>query len=91
MWFSSWSCGASLNLLIFSKEAAELGLGINWNKTKIQSLSDFLPKPPDLFINDTRVESIDSLSIWECWSMDPVPALMRSPDVCRLHKALLVS
>mgnify|MGYP003487464324 FL=1 len=47
-------------LLIFSEEAAELGLQINWNKTKIQSLSDFLPKPPDLFINDTRVESVDS-------------------------------
>ena len=47
-------------LLIFSEEVAELGLQINWNKTKIQSLSDFLPKPPDLFINDTRVESVDS-------------------------------
>ena len=40
-------------LLIFSEEVAELGLQINWNKTKIQSLSDFLPKPPDHFINDT--------------------------------------
>ena len=36
-------------LLIFSEEAAELGLQINCNNTKIQSLSDFLPKPPDLF------------------------------------------
>ena len=30
-----------LALLIFSEVAAELGLQINWNKTKIQSLSDF--------------------------------------------------
>ena len=27
----------------------------------IQSLSNFLPKPPDLLINDTRVESADSI------------------------------
>ena len=47
-------------LLIFSEKEAELGLQINWNKTKIQSLSDFLPKLPDLFINNTRVESVDS-------------------------------
>ena len=31
-------------LLIFSEEAAEFGFQINWNKTKIQSFSDFLPK-----------------------------------------------
>ena len=30
-------------LLILSQEAAPLGLQVNWAKTKIQSLSDFLP------------------------------------------------
>ena len=55
-------------LLLFSEEAAKLGLQIKWNKTKNQSLSDFLPKPPDLFINGTRVESVLILSsIWKCW------------------------
>ena len=68
-----------LALLIFSEEAAELGLQINWNKTKIQSFSDFLPKPPDLFINDdTRVESVDSFVYLEvlingsCTSSDEI-------------------
>ena len=47
-------------LEIFSQEAAPLGLQVNWAKTKIQSLSDFLPKPDPLTIEGQAVESVDS-------------------------------
>ena len=47
-------------LEIFSQEAAPLGLQVNWAKTKIQSLSDFLPKPDPLTIEGQAVEAVDS-------------------------------
>ena len=47
-------------LEIFSQEAAPLGLQVNWAKTKIQSLSDFLPKPDPLTIEGEAVEAVDS-------------------------------
>ena len=47
-------------LEIFSQEAAPLGLQVNWAKTKIQSLSDFLPQLNSLTIDGQVVESVDS-------------------------------
>jgi hypothetical protein len=47
-------------LEIFSQEAAPLGLQVNWAKTKIQSLSDFLPKPDPLTIEGQTVEAVES-------------------------------
>jgi len=46
-------------LQIFEYEAATMGLKLNLLKTKTQSLSDFLPKPPDIWINGSRVECVD--------------------------------
>ena len=47
-------------LTILEEEASPLGLSINWMKTKIQSLSDFLPPPPrELRINSNCVETKD--------------------------------
>ena len=34
-------------LSFFEEEASELGLHTNWLKTKVQSLNDFLPRPPN--------------------------------------------
>ena len=43
-------------LEIFAAEVAPIGLVVNWKKTKIQSLSDFLP-PTDYFdIGGEQVE-----------------------------------
>ena len=46
-------------LEILSQEAAPIGLQVNWAKTKIQSLSDFLPKPDPLVIDGQTVEAVD--------------------------------
>ena len=47
-------------LEIFSHESASLGLRVNWAKIKIQSLSDFLPRPDPLTIEGQTVEAMDS-------------------------------
>ena len=49
------------SLSALREEASPLGLTINWTKTKIQSLSDFLPPlPRELNINSEPVEVVDS-------------------------------
>lgn len=49
------------SLSALGEEASPLGFTINWTKTKIQSLSDFLsPLPRELNINSDRVEAVDS-------------------------------
>ena len=58
-------CSPSIELLqstleIFSQTAAPLGLQVNWAKTKIQSLSDFLPQPGPLTIEGQTVEALDN-------------------------------
>ena len=45
---------------ILSQEATPLGLQVNWVKTKIQSLSDFLPQPVPLTIEGQAVEAVGS-------------------------------
>ena len=47
-------------LEIFSTEAAPLGLQVIWAKTKVKSLSDYLPQPDPLTIEGQSVESVDS-------------------------------
>ena len=47
-------------LFFFSQESAPLGLQVNWAKTEIQSLSDFLPRPDSLTIEGQTVEAVDS-------------------------------
>ena len=51
-----WQCGSAAGsrcatlisaLSFFEKEASELGLYTNWLKTEVQSLDDFLPRPPN--------------------------------------------
>ena len=46
-------------LTTFEEEASELGLHTNWLKTKVQSLSDFLPRPPNLTVRDEVVEVVE--------------------------------
>ena len=46
-------------LTTLSEEASPLGLSISWAKTKLQSLSDFLPQPPSrVIVNDNEVETV---------------------------------
>ena len=49
----------NLALSVFEEEAAELGLHTNWLKTKVQSLSDFLPRPPNLTVQGGTVEVVE--------------------------------
>ena len=49
-------------LTIFEEEASELGLHINWQKTKVQSLSDFLPRPPDIMVEGEAVECVEGFN-----------------------------
>ena len=47
-------------LAVMNEEASPLGLSINWAKTKIQSLSDFLPPlPSSVVVNNEQVEVVD--------------------------------
>ena len=46
-------------LEILSQEVAPLSLQVNSTETKIQSLSDFLPKPDPLVIDGQTVEAVD--------------------------------
>ena len=46
-------------LSFFEEEASELGLHTNWLKTKVQSLSDFLPRPPNLTVQGETVEVVE--------------------------------
>ena len=61
-------------LEVFSAEAAPIGLVVNWKKTKIKSLSDFLPPIGDLDIGDEQVEAVTSFTFLgvtthsSCWS-----------------------
>ena len=48
-----------LSALTTFEEASELGLHTNWQKTKVQSLSDFLPRPPNLTVRDEVIEVIE--------------------------------
>ena len=46
-------------LEILSEEASPLGLSVNWAKTKIQSLSDFLsPLPSTIQMNNSSIEAV---------------------------------
>ena len=49
-------------LEVFAAEAAPIGLVVNWKKTKIQSLSDFLPPTDDLDIGGEQVKAITSFT-----------------------------
>jgi len=49
-------------LQIFEYEASTMGLRLNPSKTKTQSLSDFLPKPPDIWINGSRIECVEKFT-----------------------------
>lgn len=42
-----------------SDEAIPLGLSISWTKTKLHSLSDFLPTST-VIVNDNNVETVDN-------------------------------
>ena len=47
-------------LSILGEAATPLGLSINWAKTKVQSLSDFIPPPPPIInVNSEHVEAVD--------------------------------
>ena len=62
MWFSSRSCGASLNrhCSFFRKRRLNLDYKSTGIKPRFSPSATFCQSPPDLFINDTRVESVDS-------------------------------
>lgn len=45
-------------LEVLREEASSFGLPINWSKTKVQSLSDFLAPPPGT-INDESVDTVN--------------------------------
>ena len=47
---------------VLAVEAAPIGLIVNWKKTKIQSLSDFLPPIGDLDIGGEQVEVVTSFT-----------------------------
>ena len=48
------------SLSVLSEEASPLGLSLNWSKTKIQSLSAFLPPlPREITVHTDRVEVTD--------------------------------
>ena len=49
----------NLALSVIEEEVAELGLHTNWLKTKVQSLSDFLPRPPNLTVQGGTVEVVE--------------------------------
>ena len=50
-------------LAIFGEEATPLGMAVNWTKTKIQSLSDYLPPlPGEIDINSERVETVNNFT-----------------------------
>ena len=49
----------NLALSVFEEEASELGLHTNWLKTKVQSLSDFLPRPTNLTVQGETVEVVE--------------------------------
>ena len=49
-------------LEVFAAEAAAIGLVVNWKKTKIQSLSDFLPSIGDLDIGGEQIEAVTSFT-----------------------------
>ena len=52
-------------LTIFEEEAAVLGLHVNWQKTKVQSLSDFLTRPDNLNVCGEEVECVESFNyLW---------------------------
>ena len=47
-------------LHVMEEEASSLGLTISWPKTKVQSLSDFLPRPDPLVLpNGQQVEAVE--------------------------------
>ena len=48
-----------LALSTFEEEALELGLHTNLQKTKVQSLSDFLPRSPKLTVRDEVAEVVE--------------------------------
>ena len=54
-------------LEIFYQNAASLGLQVNWAKTKIQSLSDFLPQPDPLMIEGQIVGVVDTGQLCFSW------------------------
>ena len=45
--------------LILALSVFELGLHTNWLKTNVQSLSDFLPRPPNLTVQGGTVEVVE--------------------------------
>ena len=45
--------------LSFFEEASELSLHTKWLKTKVQSLSDFLPRPPNLAVLGGTIEVVE--------------------------------
>jgi Reverse transcriptase (RNA-dependent DNA polymerase) len=47
-------------LTIFEEEAAQLGLQVNWLKTKVQSLSDFQQRPLDIEAEGGTVECVEA-------------------------------
>ena len=49
-------------LEVFAAEAALIGLVVNWKKTKIQSLREFLPPIGDLDIGGEQVETVTSFT-----------------------------
>ena len=49
-------------LKVFAAKAAPIGQAVNWKKTKIQSLSDFLPPIGDLNIGGIHVEAVTSFT-----------------------------
>ena len=49
-------------LKIFAVKAAPIGMVVSWKKTKMQSLSNFLPPTGDLDIGGEQVETITSFT-----------------------------
>ena len=49
-------------LEMFAEEATAVGMTVNWKKTKIQSISNFLPPVPDLTVSEEQVDAVTTLT-----------------------------
>ena len=57
--FASLIDTISDTLHILGEEASPLGLSINWTKTKVQSLSDFLPPQSSINVRSEQVDMVE--------------------------------
>ena len=70
-------------LIIFEEEASELGLHVNWQKTKVQSVSDFDVRPTNLSMDGECVESFPYVGILTHYSSHSTPEISKRLGLAR--------